>query len=273
MKKILPCLIFAALFGLALSIEAADVGTSVSESGQAKQDRVKRMTTDELIDGLKKSPRSLGLIHRLRRKSDKKAIPALKSAFEKAERKVEKQAAAAALVALGEDGPYWEYLASLASAAIDSDMPMPVLFSADGKPEKGFTPAFSAWCKKKGLPENETAHEAIYERPSDVLFIGMANTKKAAPLLMRGLESDNVFIAKRAAQGLANLKDNEGARAIREAAKRPGIKASTLAETLIYFDDADSQMDFERYAKDGEIKKALRASAKRRGTKNVWGEE
>ncbi|MFI5347611.1 MAG: hypothetical protein ACHQ51_14645, partial [Elusimicrobiota bacterium] len=90
-------------------------------AAQQKYDRLQSMSLDELVSEIRSKPTALGVINRLRRMGDKRAVPDLKAAFDKAAMKNEKQIIAAALVALGEDGPYWDYIADFAKSAVNSD--------------------------------------------------------------------------------------------------------------------------------------------------------
>lgn len=265
------------LFAVGVTASAGEPAPSAQKAltPQEKYERVQRMSVDELLSDLDEKPGALGIIHKLRRRGDKKAIPGLKAAFDKVSRKVEKQAIAAALVALGEEGSYLDFIVSFASAAVYNGMPVPVLLGDDGRPAtKGLNPAFSTWCKEKGLDPNETATKAIYEAPSDVMILGLAGTRKAIPIFIDGLKSENDLIVKRSAQGLANLKHRASAKAILAATeKRRGARASLLAETLIYFDDADSAKGFEKNMENGALKQAVRKRVKEKPNQNVWGED
>lgn len=234
--------------------------------------RFKSKGLDDLIADLRKSPDRPGVIHRLRTLGDKKAIPALKEAFEAAKVETARKAAAAALVSLGaKEGQYWEFLAKPASEAVESDMPMPIFLDSDGKPVKGkMSPEFLEWAKAHNQDPRVLAGKALYGFPSDILFLGLANDKRAVPIFRKGLDSPNYMVASRSAQGLAGLGEAGAVEAILGACNsHPKAAAGIIAESLAFFEDKPAHQAAKKYVSK-EKWDWLRGVAEKKGRLGVF---
>lgn len=243
---------------------------------QQKFERLKQLPVDEVIELLQGPPYNLVVVNRLRQLSDRKAVPALKEAFEKASTRNEKQAIAAALVGLREeDERYWEFLVGHAKQAIKSKMPFPLMFDTEGRAIKGkFNPGFLAWCKQNNIDPRTAAADALYQQPRDVMFVGITGDPRAFDILLEALRSTNYLIVARAAQGLTRLQDKRAIKFIIQASKRAPLEvAAKIAEPLVFFDDPEAQAAAEELIQNKALLSSLRKRAGEKGVKGIFGEE
>ncbi len=232
---------------------------------QEKLERFKQKSVDELIAHLQSHPGALHVVHRLTQLGDKKAIPALKGAFERVEDKHKEQTIARALVALAEEDEfYWNFLVQYAKVAIESDMPFPLPFDSKGRGIKGkLSLEFLAWAEENKVDPKVAAETGLYEMSHDVKVLAMAGDPRAFDLLLRGLESKNYLIASYAAQGLAKLQDKRAIRPIIQASKMaPAEAADFIARPLVFFDDPEAQRAAEEFIQNKVILDSLRKRAK-----------
>jgi hypothetical protein len=180
--------------------------------GPMKRDR---RSTDELLDALNEddghTAGPAGFL--IDRGDDPRTIPALKRFFQRAATKNNKQVAAMALIRLGlTDSEYFEYLASFAKEAVESDAPsfLPPTPPAQlqiGQPRPKLNPEFEAWCLVHGKEMEEEMRKQWTEYPTDVMVLAHAGDPRAAPIFRKGLNSQNGQIVIASASGLAEIGD------------------------------------------------------------------
>jgi HEAT repeat protein len=89
---------------------------------------------------------------------------------------------------------------------------------------------------------------ARYDIPGKVLQLATAGDPRGIPLLRRALRSRNYLIVTWAAKGLAQIQDKQSIPLIIAAAQRaPTGYPSLIAESLLYFDDAQAQSAVDTY--------------------------
>jgi hypothetical protein len=207
----------------------------------------------------------------IRRTGAVEAIAALEEQFRRVQDTQDKANIAGTLVKLGDkDNAYWDFLAKLATQALDSDAPDFMSYDAQGKALPGPSPAFIAWAKAHNVPPNgpagTAAEDAMYWFPGKVALLGSTGDPRAIPLLRQALSSPNHMIEIVAAKGLAEMQDKDSIPLIIEACKRaPAEGASAIAESLVYFDDPSAQKAVDTYV-DKDRAKLLRET-KARGKK------
>ena len=209
-------------------------------------------------------------------RGDKRAIPALEKAFQKATDRIDKEGIAGSLVRLGDKNEiYWNVLAQYARAAVENDMPFPYEFDADGEiignvPEK-YAPEFLAWCKKHGEQTGSAAQQALYGFSVDLLALAATGDSRGSEILFRGLESRNYYVATFAARGLARLQDRRAIKPIIQACERaPAGMVKLMAESLVFFDDPEAQSAAVRFIHNPKALEVVRQKAKTMGAEGVF---
>jgi hypothetical protein len=189
-----------------------------------------------------------------------KEIPVLEKQFVVASEEVNlKGQIASALVRLGDKNDiYWNYLVEQATEAVNSDLPFPTARDSKGVPIRGqLSPEFNAWVKAHNIPP-EAVGELVYTLPGKVILLAGARDPRGVPLLRRALQSANPMIAAFAANGLAAIQDKSSIPLIIAACKRPyPDESEVIAQSLIYFDDAEAQSAADLYLPK-ELAQALR---------------
>jgi hypothetical protein len=202
------------------------------------------------------------------------AIPILKEQFGRVQDPLDKAKIAQVLIKLGDkDDTYWDFLVNFAKPALESDAPDFMNFGVQGKSAPGPSPAFIAWAKAHHVPPNgpngNAAENSVYIFPGEVMLLGGTGDPRAIPLLRQALSSPNHMIEIGAAEGLAELQDKESIPLIIEACKRaPAEAADVIAQSLVYFDDADAQNAVDTYVPK-DMAKGLR-EAKAQGQKTPF---
>ena len=212
-------------------------------------------------------------------RGDRRAIPALEKAFQKATDRIDKEGIAGSLVRLGDKNEiYWNFLAQYARAAVENDMPFPYDFDADGEiignpkdvPEK-YAPEFLAWCKKRGEQTGSAAQQALYGLPGDLLALAATGDSRGSEILFRGLESRNYYVVSVSAKGLARLQDRRAIKPIIQACERaPAGMGEVVAESLAFFDDSEAQSAAVRFIHNPKALEAVRQKAKIMGAEGVF---
>lgn len=188
------------------------------------------------------------------------AIPILKEQFILRQDPLVKATIARVLIKLGDkDDTYWDFLVKQATPALESDAPDFLNFDPQAKTGTGPSPEFVAWAKAHNVPPNgpngSALENAMYLFPGKVLLLGLTGDRRAIPLLRQALLSPNHMIEIAAAQGLAEIQDKESIPLIIEACKKaPPAAASSIAEPLIYFDDAEAQSAVDTYVQKDRAK-------------------
>jgi HEAT repeat protein len=179
------------------------------------------------------------------------AIPVLKEQFGRVQDSLLKDKIAAALVRLGDkDDSYWDFLVKDAKTALESDAPNFHGFDAEGKAFGGASPEFEAWLKNRGesVDVGSAAEDSMYFLPGKVMNLGWSRDPRAIPYLHQGLSSANYMIEIAAANGLAEIGDENSIPLIINACRKaPKEVAEAMAESLIYFDNSTAQNAVDQY--------------------------
>lgn len=278
MKKCLPSIL--------LLIGASAVFVSFARDGQAQDislatpnqsvKSIKQKSVEELIADLRKNPRNLQIVRRLRQMGDTSGLPILKEAFTSASAKSEKQQIASAMVLLGEtDVSFLDYLFANANEAAKSDMPYPLAFNAEGRAlNDKLGKEFLDWCERHQIPIKIASQNALISLPADIMAIAALADHRCLEVLRRGLESPNFLVAAVSAQGLAALQDEASIQPIIRAAKRaPTDAGETIARALVFFADPQAQTAFDELVKREGVRDGLRKLAKEKGFKALFEEQ
>ena len=204
------------------------------------------------IDRAKKDDaESMLYVEKLGHAGATQAIPVLEDKFSRATDPDDAAKIAQVLVKLGDTkDPYWNLLVKRATEAIESDVPDFLNYDAQGKSKPGPSPQFISWAATHNVSANGSveAQQAVYDFSGRVLLLGATDDPRAIPLLREGLSSPNHLIEAAAAQALAEVGDKESIPLIVAACqKAPAEGASSIAEALVYFDDATAQSTADKY--------------------------
>lgn len=204
------------------------------------QDAMSRINKGEV------SPYDLNQIGRLRAKE---TTPALEKQFFASREELDKAQIAQVLVRLGDSNPtYWNYLEQRVSKVLDNPSPSPIATDSQGKELPGVSPAFEAWVDANKLDPPTALQNATIVDPAYVVLLGETGDMRAIPLLRRALSSSNYLIAASASGELAELKDEDSASLVADAAsKAPPKAAALIAEPLGYLKSSEAQTAFTRY--------------------------
>jgi len=179
------------------------------------------------------------------------AIPALKEQFGRVQDSLLKAKIAAALVRLGDkDDSYWDFLVKEAKVALDSDAPSFAAYDSEGKALGGPSQEFETWLKTHNPSEDidSAAGDSSYMLPALVTLLAWSEDPRSIPYLRQGLSSPNYMIQIAAANGLAELGDENSIPLIISACqKAPKEVAGVIAESLVYFDNDAAQKAVDRY--------------------------
>jgi len=178
------------------------------------------------------------------------AIPVLKEQFAISQDASVKAKIAGALVRLGDkDEIYWNYLIEQATEAIHSSLPLPAVYDSRGALVRGqVSPEFIAWAKAHNVSPESAGEDAAYGLPGKVAMLGETGDPRGVPLLRQALQSPNFLIAAMAAKSLALIQDKGSIPLIIEASRKaPSDAAVAIADSLIYFDDAEAQRGADLY--------------------------
>lgn len=189
------------------------------------------------------------------------AVPVLKQQFARCQDAFIKTKIASALVRLGDrDDIYWDFLVKQATPAVESDAPDFMNFDSQPSTGSGPSPRFVTWAKAHGVSPESAGEDSMYWLPGKVMLLGSTGDQRAVPLLRRGLLSPNHQVEIAAAMGLAEVRDKDSIPLIIEACRRaPAGAAAAIAESLVYFDDAEAQSAVDTYVPK-ERAKVLRDS-------------
>jgi hypothetical protein len=231
----------------------------------------KSKISDAIEKARQDNPESVYYVEQIAHAGAVQAVPMLEEKFARTKEPLDKAKIAQVLIKLGDkDDTYWDYLVRLATPALESDAPDFMNFHSQGKSSPGPSPAFIAWAKAHNVPANgpngNAAEESVYMSPGKVGLLGLTGDPRAIPLLRQALSSPNHMIEIVAASGLAEMQDNDSIPLIIEACRRAPVEAgAVIAESLVYFDDAEAQRAVDTYVpKDtAKIIREARAQGKK----------
>jgi hypothetical protein len=231
---------------IALCLALACSLPSRSAHGQATQKTLGEL--DSAVANVKSgnvSPRDVVVISNA---EAVQAIPALEEQFKRATNVDTKVSIASGLVKLKDhDDTYWNFLLEQATLAVDSNIPDSVFSESRGKATV-LGPELQAWADAHNVSVNTAGQYARYDFPGKVLQLATTGDQRGIPLLRRALQSRNYLIVAWAAKGLAQIQDKQSIPLIIAAAqKAPTGYNSHIAESLVYFDDAQAQSAVDTY--------------------------
>jgi hypothetical protein len=221
--------------------------------------------TDLIAKASENTPESIYFVEQLAHAKAVQAVPMLEAKFTHTKDVLDKAHVASALVRLGDTNDiYWDFLVKQVTPAVESDAPDFMNFDPQAKTGAGPSPEFIAWAKAHKVPPNgpdgTAAEDAMYWFPGRVMLLGLTGDRRAIPLLRQALLSPNHMIEIAAADSLAEIQDKDSIPLIIEACKRaPAAAAPRIAESLVYFDDAEAQSAVDTYVSK-ERAKILRES-------------
>jgi hypothetical protein len=194
------------------------------------------------------------------------AIPALEVQFKRATDVDTKVSIASGLVKLKDhDDTYWNFLLEQATLAVDSNIPDSVFSESQGKPTI-LGPELQAWAGAHNVSVNTAGIYARYDFPGKVLELAASGDPRGIPLLRRALQSHNYLIVSSAAKGLAQIQDKQSIPLIIAATQRaPTGYKEVIAESLVYFDDAQAQSAVDTYMPKEKATMAREVRARGRG--------
>jgi HEAT repeat protein len=153
---------------------------------------------------------------------DPRTLPALRSVFEHATDKREKQWIASTILRLGDRSEeYFGYLAGYAKEATEDQSPPFAKYDSNGQGVRGqFSSEFLNWCTVNGKDPRTVASLQLGSYPDDILILARAEDPRALELFRRGLESPNPLVVAYSVQGLGRLHDTQALPIIVQAAER-----------------------------------------------------
>ncbi len=182
-------------------------------------------------------------------------VEALSQQFRCPRDELHKHIAATDLVKLRvEDPKYWAYLDQASTALVEVSGNVPLTFATDGR--LGETPALKSWALSHKMSVSKVMENTVYTWPGMMLSLGGTGDARAIPILRRGLESKNIFMAMAAAKGLAELQD-EGAipDIIALCQQAPHDAVIAIADNLVYFKNSRlAQAAAEMYLPADQLK-------------------
>ena len=176
------------------------------------------------------------------------AIPVLEEQFKRATDIDTKLSVASGLVKLKDrDDTYWNFLLEQATLAVDSDIPDSVFSESQGKAVIQGS-ELKTWAGAHNASVTRAAQYARYDFPGKVLPLATTGDRRGIPLLRRALQARNYLIVAWGTKGLAEIQDKQSIPLIIAAVERaPSGYRSLLAESLVYFDDAQAQTAVDKY--------------------------
>jgi hypothetical protein len=234
----------------------------------------KAKVADALRKASEDTPESIYFVEQLAQAKAAQAVPMLEAKFTSTKDVLDKAHVASALVRLGDTNDiYWDFLVKQVTPALESDAPDFMNFDPQAKTGAGPSPEFVAWANAHNVPPDgpngTAAEDAMYWFPGRVMLLGLTGDRRAIPLLRQALLSPNHMIETAAANGLAEIQDKESIPLIIEACKKaPPAAAALIAESLVYFDDAEAQSAVDTYVPK-ERAQMLR-EARAQGKKTPW---
>jgi hypothetical protein len=135
---------------------------------------------------------------------DPRTVPALRAKFVTTRDKFIKQSISLAMLRLKVEEPaYYEYLASFAWDAVNSDAPN-IFLLKDRRPA-GLNPEFEEWCKLHSRNVSEETFLRGSGYINDMMILLLASDQRAAPIFRKGLFSNNAYVVLESVLGLGNL--------------------------------------------------------------------
>ncbi|HEU5400130.1 MAG TPA: HEAT repeat domain-containing protein [Terriglobales bacterium] len=192
------------------------------------------------------------------------AIPSLETQFNRSKDPTTKERIADALIRLGEkNAPYWDYVINRARQVLGDAPPTPIEYDASGtvastEPSKRLI----EWANKHHISIQQAWYDAMFDAPGAIKVLGIYDDARAIPILREALISENDFIKIAAAQGLAELHDTASIPTIIKVCQNaPKEAASSIAQSLIYFDDPAAQRAVDVYVPANTAQELRKARA------------
>lgn len=212
-------------------------------------------------------------LNELLARDDAASIDELRRRFDENTDTIERQRIASVLVRrLDNDLPYWEFLAGRARQAVESELPFPFAFDAEGKlVPKQYAPAFLQWANRARIAPDDAAGYAVNTAPLDVWLLALTDDPRGRDLLRTGVGSPNFMVVYRAAWGLARLRDTAAVPVIVAVADAlPAQGGEMVARALLLFlDSPGAQAAADRLIPDPRAREALRSRARQELQMNI----
>lgn len=226
-------------------------------------------TVQTLIAHLNSHPKSLTVVHELRRRKNQAAIGPLRAAYANSTGKIQRKVIAAALMALGDKSA--EYRTLLQRDAIESadrNIPFPIdTNNLNSTNQKTLTPSFLGWASSHKVNVDDALELALRTDPQNFLLLSLAEDPESLPIFEKGIHSQNPLIALYSAKGLARIEGTAAIPMIVEAcSSQPTASANVIARTLFLFDTKDAVAAEDKFITDKKMLNAIRSysGAKRR---------
>lgn len=190
--------------------------------------------------------------------ADRRAVPALSRAFERAESSVGTRLAAAwALAALGEDG-YVEYLVAHVRAVVEAPPMSVTLPTPDGEGQMLATnPRYRQWRREHPIGDWRA-----------ILYLARTRDPRAFAPLVAALQAEDRNTIRTAVEALAYLGDPRAVPALVKALgerDRSRVEAITFARALVLFEDEAAQAAVDQAVPDAAQRQCLRQRARAHG--------
>jgi hypothetical protein len=197
------------------------------------------------------------------------STPVLKAFFARSTNLDAKGQAASDLVLLGDKDPiYWYFLVEQARAAVESDPPLPSMFSTDGgrQGQAAVSPEIAAWAQAHKL-QPEAAMDEILVLGWRIIRMARTGDPRGEPVLMEALHSHCIFFQGIAAMGFAAAQQASAVPLILDECKRSASEgdASFIAEALPLFHREEADRGYLQYFSADDL-----ADAKKHIGTNPW---
>lgn len=181
------------------------------------------------------------------------AVPVLKIQFKRSKDSIIKGKIANALVRLGDkNGPYWDYLVDQVRHILVDGPPTPFSYDSAGNAMPGASKKLVEWAKKHNLSVHEANNDAIFEAQASIIELATTSDRRAIPILREALGARNNLVKAAAARGLAALDDTASIPLIIQVCKEsPREAASSIAQSLVFFNDPAAQRAVDQYVSKG----------------------
>lgn len=250
------------------------------------QNTLRTPSVSSLMDDLRKEPLMAVTVNRLADAKAVEAIPLLKEKFAKitaepsksyvspTDELLNKSIIASALVRLGDPGKeYWNFVASVAQIAAESDSPpFPMELDASGRLVRGkISSEFEAWAKKTNTSAGDAYQNYMYGMQLRMLPLVVTGDPKGLPIFRKVLTSRNYFVQARAAEGVALLRDNDSVPLIIDAcSKAPLEYQPVIARALVYFDDSRARQASEKFITNRALLDSYRQKYAKDGPRGMF---
>ncbi len=204
-----------------------------------------RQSAPELVDHYFDLPTiPLFITRRLMHLDDPRAIPGLRTAFDREAKPLNREFIAAALVRLGDtDSRYFNYLTQAALDALNEEIPYRSAPASDAEADDlEHHVEIQAWAQTHSVPVTHAIWQATIEIPGAIKALGLTEDRRSTPIFLRALKSSNVLVVRQAAFALARMRQKSTIGPIVAACQLQSIEdRSWTAKSLLYFRSEKAQ--------------------------------